>query len=172
MSDEDYEIDVDDLDIDSTRLEDEWRKQPRLYFLAAKLAADARAEVDRLKSVIDVTEAEVRQRVSKDPDKYGCMKDTVADINSAVTREMSNKKCMVRLRRAKHNVDVHDAFVRALDHKKRALEGHVTLFVNNYNSKPREPKDAKSREYVERMQDKQVKGVTPSEKKNRKKRRT
>ncbi len=142
-------INVDDLDIDPTNLDLEWQKQPKLYYLASLELADSRAEVDRLKSLCDVVEAEVQKKVLANPARYDCENSTVAVVKAAVTREMSKKMCTVKLRKAKHRVDVVQAYVGGLDQKKRALEGHVSLFVHNYYSTPREPKG--SHEYVETM---------------------
>lgn len=134
------DIDLDDLDIDVTRLDDEWSKQPKLYFHAAELQADVAARVDRLRSLVKVAEAEVRALVVADTDKYDAGKGTAPDITAAVIRAMANKKVVTNLRKAEHRLDIVKAFVGALDQKKRALESHVNLFVHNYNSAPREPK--------------------------------
>jgi len=149
--DDDSELSVNELHIDPTRLDTEWLRQPKLYYLAALDVATKKEKVDRLESEMEITKAELHQSVTKNPSRFGATKETDPAIKAAVAYHLAKKPIVRKLRRARHDVDIAQAFLGALDQKKRALESHVTLFVHNYNSKPREPKDA--HEHVQRMRD-------------------
>lgn len=169
MTDEEFQ---NALDIDPDRLPHEWLRQPKLYFLASEELANARSKVDSYKSALEVAEAEMRLDIIKRPSRYNVSeKQTVAEINAAVIRTMANSKHVRRLRNAKHRMDVIQAFVNALDHKKKALENHVTLFVHNWYAEPREPKEARG--YVEQRQRENMysKGVPADERGKARKRK-
>ena len=156
-----------EFDIDLDRLDEEWLKQPKLYYSAAKELADARLEVDRLKSMMDVAEAELHLDILAHPDTYKLEKTTDAVIKQAVIVHLSKKSVCRKLREAKHLVDLLSSYCTALEHRKRSLENLVSLHGQNYFSRP-QATDDNSRKWIERQTDRkelQYKEESPNKKK-------
>jgi len=139
-----------DLQIDENQLDTEWLNQPQLYYRYAAKAADARRDFDAAKDELEVTKAEVDQSIRSDPAKFGLTKLTEATVASAVIIQEEYQKAQENVRQARHRHDVYQAAVSALDHRRKALENLVTLFMANYFSKPRVPKGAE--EDVDKME--------------------
>jgi hypothetical protein len=150
MSDE---LNENELDIDRTRLEDEWLRQPKLFLRYSRLLADAKERVDRLQGMIDVAEGELFMRVAEDADKLPKATDSM--IKQAVAIKLAKNPLVKKLQLAKHKVNLLQAFVSALDQKKRALESLVTLHGQGYFSDPKATSDA-GRQWIEEQQEKQV----------------
>jgi len=130
------------LEINQLRLDEEWVNQPKLYLEYAAKLADARRDLDLSKSELELTVAELDADIRADPEGH--------DIGEKVT-ENAIKNCIPTLKRyqvannalidAKHKVDVLQAFVNALDHRKRALENLVDLHGQSYFAEPRARKE-------------------------------
>ena len=137
-----------DLQIDENQLDREWLDQPRLYFSYAREEADARRDWDAAKNSLELIRAETDQTIRDDPSRYGLGKTTEATIASAVVIQQEYQDAQEKANQARHRFDVCHAMVVALDHRKRALEHLVTLFMANYFSKP------KARQGTEEQMDK------------------
>jgi len=131
------------FDIDRSRLDDEWVDQPRMYNRYALASAEARLEYNRAKATLDVTKAETELRVRKNPEKYELTKVTESVIASVVLLDKQCQMAAMSVAEARHDLDVAEAAVSAMDHRKKALEDLVRLFLADYFSKPREPEGAK-----------------------------
>lgn len=126
------------LHFDKNNLDMEWEKQPRLYYQFALLLADARKEHAEAKAELDVVTAELADAIRKDPWKYMSLeKATVDAVKEAVLMQDDHKIATRALISSKHKVDIHEAAVWALDHRKKALENEVQLFLSNYFSRPK-----------------------------------
>lgn len=125
------------FDLDLNRLDEEWVRQPRRYFVEAVKLADARRDLEMAKAAADVTAAEIDQDVRASPATFGLEKIT----EPAVERTVSLQKRMIeakhRIISARHFVYVQQAMVDALDQKKHALQDAVKLQLANYFSAPR-----------------------------------
>lgn len=133
------------LRVDKYHLDVEWERQPRLYYQWARKAADARLRMSEAKAALEVAEAEVYRAVRAAPVHYGIDGRVTEDqIRAAVVLQGKYQKAVAALNNAKHEVDVFDAAVSALDHKKRSLEGEVQLFLASYYATPREPRHAET----------------------------
>ena len=139
-----------DLEIDPNNLDREWMEQPRLYFRYAAELSDARKELDIAKSRQDLLKAELDTAIRNDPEVYGVRKVTEGSITSAIMTREEWRDAAKQVLDAKHVVDVLSAAVTALDHRRKALEGMVQLFLANYFSRPRAPKG--DEEAVEEME--------------------
>jgi len=146
------------FDLDQNRLDEEWLIQPKLYFQHALLLAAAKETVDRFKSRLDVIAAELDQDMRADPEKYDMERVSEASIKAAICLQDDHEEATKDLARAKHRVDVLQAVINALEHRKRALEGLVTLHGQNYFSTPR-VKDPDVQAALDSVRDKAVKGV-------------
>ena len=142
------------FDLDKNRLDEEWENQPRLYHKYAELLADARADYDYAKAACDDQEAETSLRVRKNPEDYGLDKTTEDVVKKTTEIQKEYRKAKEAVIVAKHKVEKLDAIVRALDHRKRALENLVSLRLANYYAEPVAPKEAREdmRERIRRKQ--------------------
>ena len=121
------------------RLDEEWVAQPRLYAEYAIKLAGARSDLERAKARADVAEAELDKEIRMNPEKFGLSNVTEKGIKSTITLQREYRKATKAIIEAKHLVDVLDAQVSALDHRKKALEKLVDLRLSDYFSEPRTP---------------------------------
>lgn len=142
-----------DLQVDENNLDREWLGQPTLYFSYAAKLADAQRDLDMARNRLSVAKAEADQSIRRDPKLYGMEKVTEASVASAVAAEEGCVNAAELVAAARHRVDVFQAAVDALQHRRKALESLVTLFMANYYSKPRASGEAKEKmEHVEQRQ--------------------
>lgn len=141
--------DADVLSIDRDRLDDEWRKQAEVYGKWCLKLADKKAELDIAESKLDVVVAELDYAIRKAPDRYNIAKVSEPAIKLAIRAQEQHQKATARVNRLKHEVATIDAYVRALDHKKKALENLVVLWMHDYFAEPRLPKNDEARERFE-----------------------
>lgn len=132
----------DSLDIDLMNLHKEWERQARLYHKYAVRSADAKSALDTAKSRLDVIEAELAMSIRRSPEKYGMAKATDNSVKECVPTRPEYQNAVHEVNTAKYKVAILEAKVTALDHKKRALESLVSLFLSDYWSEPRAPKGA------------------------------
>lgn len=132
-----------DLEIDKDKLDEAWLKQPRLYFNYARLAEDASNNLAKTKDDLEITHAKidsnVRQSAAANDEK---MTDKIAE--SRVLKSKEYQKALDEYNQAKHDYGILQAAVRALDHKKSALENLVKLYVGGYYASPVEPREKKT----------------------------
>lgn len=128
------------LDIDIYELHKEWERQPRLFHNAAMKSADAKSKLDTAKSRLDVVEAELAMAIRRDPEKFGLVKATDNSVKECIPTRQEYRDAVAEVNTAKYEVAVLEAKVSALDHKKRALESLVSLFLSDYWAEPRAPK--------------------------------
>jgi hypothetical protein len=142
------------FELDQHRLDEEWVNQPRLYFEYAQKLADASKEVEQKKAELDLVYAERDAIVRSCPEEHGIVKVSEAAIKHTIIKSRKYIESQKALQEAEHKKDVLEAAVRALDHRKKALENLVQLFLANYFSSPRSPKG--SQEQVQEMERKQA----------------
>lgn len=128
------------VQIDKDRLDEEWVKQPFRFHRFAKRLANARKKWGEAKAHADVVEAEVAQAIRRDPTKFGIStgKPTDAAVKAMVTLHLKVRAAKQAEIDAEHLVDVLEAVVNALEHRKKALENLVYLHGRDYFSAPRE----------------------------------
>ena len=119
---------------DKYRLEVEWEKQPKLFWEYSKVLAERRADVERARADEKVVYAEVEQefRLSKVDDKV-----TEAAVKAAVLVSDRYRGAVESRIKSEFDADIAQAAVSTLDHRKRALENEVSLFLSGYFAKPR-----------------------------------
>ena len=128
-----------DLTIDEFRLDEEWLRQPKMYGSVATDLADAQKAYSEARAELEVTKSECELSIRRKPSKYGLEKVTEATVSAALGAHDSVSKATAAVIDAKHAVDVLNAVVHALDHRKKALENLVSLFLADYYSKPHSP---------------------------------
>lgn len=142
---------MNELKVDLNQLDDEWVKQPNIYYEAASQASDARKDYEEARNDLEVVKAELDKAIREDPESYGVGKLTEAIVTQTIVRQKEYKRACQEVVNTRHAMDVANAYVGALDHKKTALTKLVDLFLSNYFSKPQASKGAKEKmEDVER----------------------
>jgi len=131
-----------DITIDENALDKEWTFQPRLYFRYAAKLADAKRDADQAKTEVELTKAELELAIRTNPEKFDLQKVTESAVASTVLAQAEYGRVRQADLDARHTVDILQAAVAALDHRKRALEGLVQLRLANYYSSPRAPQGA------------------------------
>lgn len=129
-----------DPSIDENQLEKEWVTQPEMFHDVALALAEAKDVYAKAKARIDVVKAEVDLEFQRDPEAFGFAKVTVALAKTVVDSDVRVVKTIREAIDAKHEVDVLDAAVFAMDHRKKALESLVSLWLADYFSTPRADK--------------------------------
>lgn len=127
------------LEIDIHQLEREWAGQPDLYKQYADELADARTQLDELESKLDVVKAQLDRDIRDRPSYYGLpeTKTTEGAIKACVLDHKKHKAAVVAVQDARHRVNILQGAVVALDHRKKALEKLVDLWMGGYYSTPR-----------------------------------
>ncbi len=143
MARSDREVPDDEVDfasilaIDEMQLDKEWVGQAVLFMEWAEKLADKRAELEDLKDALTIVEAELSRSIRNDPTEYGVSKVTEAAVKAAIPECKDYRRAVRRINKAKHVVDVYQALVTAIDHRRRALENLVNLHGQKYFSAPR-----------------------------------
>lgn len=131
------QINVNELDI-------EWLKQPELFLEVAQGAADAKLDADRLKEVLDRTNADLNLEVRGDPERFGLDTSgrgpTEGAIHAVILSHPKYTSAKDEYLQAVHRMDILNAAVRAFDHRRAALERLVILHGQSYFAGPREPR--------------------------------
>lgn len=140
----------DDFQIDVNRLDEEWVRQPELYRRYAEAAADAKRVHEEAKNDLEVIRADVEQMVRKNPESFGLAKTTEGAIKTAIDLNEKVRIAVETVIEARHSMDVIQAAVGSLDHRKSALGDLVRLFLADYFSKPQV--DEGSKEAVDDME--------------------
>ncbi len=131
-----------ELEIDEHDLLNEWKGQAELYRKWAEPLAAAKADADRKKAAMELTEAEVSAKVRENPSAFGLEKPTVDSIRGAVLMSRQYKAALAAHLAAKEEVGKLDVMVSAIEHRKKALENVVSLFSLNYFAEPAAPRRA------------------------------
>jgi anaerobic selenocysteine-containing dehydrogenase len=130
-------VEESDFVIDKNNLGNEWLRQPILYLKYSQKAADAHRDVDECKNTLEITRAEMSIRMRKDPEKYDLVKVTETALSSAVDISEDVKNSQADLIEARHDYEVLQAAVGAMEHRKKALESYTSLFLAGYFGDPK-----------------------------------
>lgn len=140
----------DDMVIDKNRLDDEWQEQPLKVELWGGRLVDAQEARDIAKDKLELTYAKIGGMIRSDPTKYGLNdKPTEGAIQGMIIRNKEYKEQRKEVRLAEKEVSSLTIVMRALEHRKRALEKIQDLFFSGYWSEPRERKGSPSEGYQE-----------------------
>lgn len=128
--------------IDKERLDEEWVTHSDRFLEYSIMLADARDSHLEREAALEVAEAVAELDIRERPKKYG-MKLPIREgaIKTQIVLHPKVIKAKRLLNKAKHRVNLLDGVVKALDHRKRALEKLVDLHGQGYFSAPRMPKD-------------------------------
>lgn len=138
MKEKEYEQ---DLAIDPYCLDEEWLRQSGLYMKYSSMAADAQKRRDQLKERLEVIKAELDRAIRESPTKYALENVKEASIAATILLQPGYKGAVDDLTEANYELNMVQSAVRALDHKRSALENEVKLWLGSYFSGPKEPRD-------------------------------
>lgn len=149
MSDENRNQEASVVLIDENALDKECIRLPSDYLKFAHRSADAKRDVDELKAKMDVVEAELAKEVRSNPVDFGVEKVTESAISATVLTLPRYQKALANLNNARHQAELAQAVVWALEHKKRTLTLLVELHGMGYFSEAKVSRQGK--EAVEEM---------------------
>lgn len=156
-----------DLKVDAYNLDLEWVNFPSVFMQYSEELAKAQKEADRAKLAAEVCEAQVDKNVRADPAKYGIEgKPTEATIKAAIHLSVEYNEAQEALNEIRYKVNQYGNAVRALEHKKRALENLVILHGQSYFVDPKLPKQMNPDRFDEWKQPSKVKTRKQKEEEN------
>lgn len=123
--------------IDDLNLDKECVRLPTDLLHYAHETADLKDAADQCKAELEVLEADLSKSIRAHPENYGIEKVTESAINAAVLTSPEYQKKQKRLREARHDLDLCQAVVSALECKKRSLVMLVDLHGMGYFADPR-----------------------------------
>lgn len=128
------------FDIDRMDLVSELDGQTRLYGEHAMRLADAKKAHAEAEAERKVTWAEVAMRVRTDPGAFG-LKDKPSNdaVEEAAQLQDEYRQAVKAEIRAKHKVDVLQAAVSTIEHRKRVMEMQLELLVREFWAMPKMP---------------------------------
>lgn len=129
--------DTDLFEIDLDRLDEAWVQQPKLYHEWSTKLAEAKKDLEQAKARLSLVEAELFKSIRKNPSRYGVEKDTDSAVKAAIPMTDKHKTAVKRVISAQYDVNTTDAVVKTLEHRKRSLEGLVSLHGQQYFATPR-----------------------------------
>jgi hypothetical protein len=125
------------LNLDQNQLDEQWLEQPRLYHKYARRLANAKQSLEEAKAELELCRAELDREIRLNPEAFGLAKLTENIVSNTITIQERYKETQASLIEVKHKVDIYQATVTTLEHRKRALESLVTLHGQDYFSSPR-----------------------------------
>ena len=132
-----------DLAIDPSMLDEEWLEHPVKYLNYCNLQTDAQLERDKAKERLEVVKSQMDFKVRNNPGKYDLPTDkkpTETQISAAVYLSLEYQNANEELTELNYEYNMISNAVKAFDHRKKALENYVTLYVTQFVSGPKQPK--------------------------------
>jgi len=135
---------MEDLAIDPQNLAEEWLGQPGLYMRYAEALADAQKMRDKAKERLDVAKADLDGKIRRTPEAFGLSKITETIVSSTISLLLDEgyeeyNGLPSKLLESNYEVNLLQAAVKAFDHRKKALENLVMLYVAKWFAGPKEP---------------------------------
>ena len=131
------DVDMDIFKINQLTLDKHWLDQPKLVIKYGLELADAKDRLDRTKSSLDVTKAVAMAQIRLVPKDFGLSeKPTVTALAASVDTHTKVQEIQDKLHKRKHTVEILQAMMNALEHRKRTLEGLVSLHGQQYFAIP------------------------------------
>jgi len=135
MSNHDFSKDV---SIDKYNLTDELVEQAQLYYEWASQQAEAACDVEDAKDKLDLIKSQVELRIRKNPKLHRLSeKPTESMVKAAVKLHSKVKRANKRYLEAVRIESLLKKAERAFEHRKKALEGLVSLNMQYWYSNPK-----------------------------------
>ena len=130
-----------DAKIDEMALDVEWLEQSELMRRYTHQLADLRYEMEKAAKQVELTKSQVYADIRANPQDHGLTKVTEAVLNSAVIQDDRYQAAVEESLRARRAHDRAAGDVRAISHRKAALENLVFLHGQSYFAGPQAPRD-------------------------------
>lgn len=135
--------------VDPLNLDKECIRLPSDLLKVSHLAMEARRMLDEAKAKMELTEATVQAEVRADPASFGVLRVTEAAIKGAVARDTRVVEVNKEYVECRHQADLLQAAIQAMEAKKRSLQMLVELLALGYFSHvPISPEGKKAVEEV------------------------
>lgn len=125
------------VQIDEHALDKECINQPANYLKWAHRVIDLNTEISEVDAEADVLKAELDNRIRETPAKYGLEKVTESAIKAAIARDKDYNEKLKQIRELRHEMEMANAVLRALEHKKRSLTLLVELRGQGWHATPK-----------------------------------
>lgn len=127
-----------DLKINQYDLTKELIEHPQKFYSWAKEFVLAQQEAQRIKGKLELLQDELSLKIRQDPKKFDLSdKPTEATIKSAINVHKDVKKLTEKYMERLGVEKILSKAERAFEHRKKALEGLVSLQLQNYHSEPK-----------------------------------
>lgn len=127
-------VDEEVVQIDEHNLDRECLRLPGDYLKWSHASADSRRDVDEAKAALELVEAELAKKIRQEPNVYGLEKVTEGALREVLVTRKDYKEARQAFADAKHQYDLNQAVVSALEMKKRTLTLLVELHGMSYFS--------------------------------------
>jgi hypothetical protein len=145
------EEEFDFFEIDVNKLDEEWIHQPKLFFDFSAQLVDAKKAQRESLSNLNVVKARLDSKIRKNPKKYKVEKITEAAIAYTIETCSKYKAAQELVNEKTYRVQILQAAVSALEHRRKALERLVSLHGQNYFSIPK-PLDEPSKNITDKIE--------------------
>lgn len=129
--------------VDEFNLDKDCINLPSDILKFSNAAADARRDVNELKSELEVVQSDLGKKIRKNPGTYGIEKLTESAVSDVVKNLPEYKKALLQLQDAQYELDLANAVVSALEAKRRALAMLVELHGLGYFSNVKVSKEGR-----------------------------
>jgi len=117
---------------DIDHLEREWIYQPELRLSVGTMLAEAKRDLQMAKSELELLECDLDRKVRSSPENYGLDKKvTEGAIRACVVGVEEYQQAKQKVIDLQYIVDLLEACVWAVDHRRRALEDLVQLRLSH-----------------------------------------
>lgn len=132
-----------DMEIDSQALEVDWLRHSAMYMKYAEMCALAEKNKNQAKDQFEVTKAECDRDIRALKTEAG-ERVTETIISVAVVLHPEYQKSSTAYNLAVYEYNILSFVMKALEHRKKALENLVQLYLSGYFSGPKEPRNGDS----------------------------
>lgn len=137
-----------DLDIDPVALDIEWLNQPQRFMKYSQEMAELKKELDLLKQKLKVLESKLILRANENGKVLFDAKPTVAMVDSWVKTQEEHIDLTEQIIEKEYELNLLSNAVTAFNQRKSSLENLVKLFLADYFSGPKEPRDFTKTEII------------------------
>ena len=141
---------VNPLEIDKFNLDGELARQADLVGDWAERVADARQAYNEAKNRLEFIEADTSIEIRNSPEAYGIQKATVDAVANAVKIDPRYQQAVKLTNTARHEMDVANAVLTGLDHKRTGLSNLVELWIRDFYSEPKQRLTDEEKQMVRR----------------------
>lgn len=128
-----------DMYIDEDALDFELLGQADKMVKYSRMLAEAQRDRDLSKESLDLIKAEIDLDIRDNPENYKLAKITEAAITNCILMEEEYQTAQKEWNEANFQVNVMQGVIKAIEHRKSALENLVKLYGQNYFAGPSIP---------------------------------